>query len=477
MNAFFVCLILYFAVSPTWGQLDEQTIQNFDWNKDSAFIDQLFERYDGICPGASFLVIKDGTVVAKKAYGYADLKNRVKTTLHSNFRLASASKQFTAMAILQLVHQKKLRLDQAITSIFEDFPEYGANITVQHLLRHRSGLVDYMNLLDQNRSTQILDAEVLTMMKAQDSTLFKPGSKCLYSNSAYAILAMIIEKISGQSFAEYMKKELFEPLGMMQTSVYEQAQAIENRAFGYTKVGHAFRMTDQSTSSAVQGDGGIYTSVLDYQKWAEALFSNQLVPLTFFEQSLVPYNDPPDYRYQAYGSGWRCDYLNGLLCTHHSGHTKGFTNYTLRIPALKISVVVLSNRNNEDAVIYIGNMLAALFSESRLTVYDVAYIDAVYEKQGSEAALKLYKKLSANPSIQASEKTLLVLGQKLQKEQQFLKAVEVYLEQIKVFPHAHEAYYQLAACYTALGQQQQAKQMQQLALDKIPATYRKVLRP
>ncbi len=475
----YVPLLLLFLliVSPSMGQNAAVENSDFSWSKDSLLIDQLFERYQGERPGAAFMVIKDGDVVAKKAYGYADLKNRIKTSLHSNFRLASATKQFTAMAILQLIQQQKLRLNTSLKDIFEDFPSYGSTITVQHLLRHRSGLVDYMDLMAADRSSQILDAEILELMKAQDSTLFVPGSKCLYSNSAYAVLAMVIEKISGQSFAEFMQKEIFEPLGMMQTSVYQKDQEIKHRAYGYSQIGRVFRMTDQSTTSAVQGDGGIYSSVIDYQKWDDALYTNQLVPMAVIEKSLIPQDDLLDYRYQQYGDGWRCDYIRGIKITHHSGHTKGFTNYTLRIPALKIAVIVLSNRNNEDAAIYIGNTLAALFSDGRLPVYDRAWIDAVYHKEGAEKVLEAYRSLALkSPIFESSENTLLFLGKKLQKAQQFDWARLVYLEQIKVFPHSFESYYQLARCYAALGQDKEAALMQQYALDRVPATYQKIMR-
>ena len=324
MRLFFNLLILLILIlnfsCTIQGQKNNQNKgtnreNTFTWKKDSSLIEALFERYSGEQAGVSFVVIQDGEILAKKSYGYADLKNRIIATEHTNYRTASATKQFTAMAIMMLIHQKKISYSSKLTDIFDDFPEYGNKITVKHLLVHRSGLVDYMNLLEENRSDQILDPEVLSLMKSQDKTLFEPGSMYEYSNSGYAVLSEIISKVSGLPFAEYMRNNIFEPLGMMNTFVYEKGVTIPNRAYGYTKLGRSFRKTDQSTTSAVQGDGGIYTSVADYQKWAEALTNNQLIPSKEFEEALIAVYDNPVLNVQKYGHGWRIDYVNGIKKT------------------------------------------------------------------------------------------------------------------------------------------------------------------
>ncbi len=230
-------------------------------------------------PGLAMVVRKDGRTVFIRGYGLRDLRSSLPIDEHTNFRLASFTKQFTAMAIMLLVHDGKLNYDTRLTDIFPDFPAYGRAITIRNLLNHTSGLVAYEDLMDKKYAgksweeiPQISDAGVLALMEQQRGTKFPPGTKWEYSNGGYCVLAMVVEKISGVPFAEFLQRRIFAPLKMQNTvaHVYGKDRVV-NRAYGYTNDAGVWLETDQSPTSATLGDGGIYSSLEDLIKWDDAL--------------------------------------------------------------------------------------------------------------------------------------------------------------------------------------------------------------
>jgi len=181
----------------------------------TAQLDKLFRDFNQPGkPGAAVMVIRDGKILAAKGYGLANVEKKIPCDKNTNFRLASFSKQFTAMAMMILVERKKVSLDETLADIFPEFPAYGKNITVRHLLTHTSGLKDYEDLIPAGTTIPVLDQDVFRLMLAQDSTDFPPGSKYHYSNTAFALLAMIVEKRSGQTFATFLRENIFKPLKM-----------------------------------------------------------------------------------------------------------------------------------------------------------------------------------------------------------------------------------------------------------------------
>ncbi len=353
-SASVVLLFLLFFIFTdylSFGQIDRKKM------------DSLFSKYQGKVPGAVVMIIKNDTVRMTGSYGLANVESGLSSTTKTNYRMASVSKQFTAMAILQLINQNKLSFNTTLDKIFPNFPDYGKEITIQHLLTHTSGLLDYENLMKEDRAEPILDHEVLLLMEQQDSVKFKPGTQYSYSNTAYAILSQIVEKISGKAYADYMKDHIFDPLKMYNSVIYTKETKIKNRAFGYTlKDGDKISFTDQSMTSAVQGDGGVYTSLSDYYLWNQALQNHILIPAYLQEKAYAPqYFDKE--KNEGYGYGWRIKFLGNTMIVSHSGHTRGFTNYVVKIPDQNLTVVIFSNRNDDDTVLKIGDVLLAEFSE------------------------------------------------------------------------------------------------------------------
>lgn len=307
-------------------------------------VDAMMERYADDAPGASVLVLRDGVPLLRKSYGLADREQRIAATPATNYRLASITKQFTAAAIMLLVEDGRLTLDDSARRWLPSLPTMADSITLRHLLTHSSGLIDYEDVMPADFAGQLHDADVLRLLETQDETYFPPGTGYRYSNSGYALLALIVEKVSGQTFADFLRLRIFQPLGMTHTLAFvEGGPAIANRAYGYSESADGWIRTDQSPTSAVLGDGGIYSCIDDLAKWDAALYDDRLLSDESRKAMFAPHvvTDQPDIRY---GFGWR---ITGETLWH-SGESIGFRNVIVRYPQRRLTVIVLSNRDDPE---------------------------------------------------------------------------------------------------------------------------------
>lgn len=313
-------------------------------------------------PGAAVLVMKNGRSVHKKGYGLADIRTGKSISPRTNFRLASLTKQFTAAAIMLLVREGKLGYEQCLTDFFPDFHEYGQAITIRHLLTHTSGLPDYESLMapaDPNKSLeeqQITDYQVLQLLQQEKTGKFIPGTNWDYSNSGYVVLGLIVEKISGVSFGRFLEEKIFKPLGMDDTILYERGlNQVKERAFGHTKKNGVWVIKDQSLTSATRGDGGLYSSLEDLQKWELALANRSLLTEQEIELATTPVmvegRGPvePNGQAAAYGFGLFLNPWKGHRRIWHYGETAGFRTAVHRLINEALTVIVLSNRDDVDA--------------------------------------------------------------------------------------------------------------------------------
>ncbi|MCL5030354.1 MAG: beta-lactamase family protein [Bacteroidetes bacterium] len=299
-------------------------------------------------PGAAVMIIQNGKILFEHGYGLANLEDKIPVQSNTNFRLASVTKEFTAAAIMLLIKEGKLNFGEKLTEIFPGFPAYGRNISIKNLLNHTSGLIDYENLIPDTATVQVKDKDVLEIMMKQDSTYFEPGTKYQYSNTAYALLSQIVEKISGKPFAEFLKENIFDPLKMENTVAYEKGiSEVKNRAYGYSKKDSVFIRTDQSLTSAVLGDGGIYTSIDDMYKWDQSLYTEKILPKEFIKESFTR-GTLKNVEKIDYGFGWHLKTYKGHEIVYHTGSTIGFRNVIYRIPELKFTVILLTNRDEGD---------------------------------------------------------------------------------------------------------------------------------
>ena len=307
-------------------------------------VDALMRDYTGDVPGASVLVLRDGEPVVRAGYGMSDMEAHTPATATTNYRLASVTKQFTAASILLLAEDGRLKLDDRVRKWLPSLPKAAEPITIRHLLTHTSGLIDYEDVIPETFKPQLHDADVLRLLESQDRTYFKPGSSYRYSNSGYALLALIVERASGRTFATVLRERIFQPLGMSNTVAYEEGiSTVSNRAFGHTQEQGRWNRTDQSQTSAVLGDGGIYSSIDDLAKWDAALYDGRLLRPSSLQAAFTPatHTDDPEVEY---GFGWR---ITGETLWH-SGETVGFRNVIVRYPKRHLTVVVLTNRNEPE---------------------------------------------------------------------------------------------------------------------------------
>ena len=308
----------------------------------AAVVDALMRDYQGRVPGASVLVLRDGEPLVRRGYGLADLEAGTPAGPGTNYRLASVTKQFTAAAVLLLAEDGRLTLDDPVKRWLPSLPAAADAVTLRQLLAHTSGLVDYEDHVPEGFEGQLHDIDVLRILEGQDRTYFAPGSAYRYSNSGYALLALVVGEASGRDFATFLGERVFLPLGMHGTVAHQDGvDSVVRRAYGYSLVDGNWQRTDQSQTSAVLGDGGIYSSIDDLARWDAALYDDRLLSAASRALMFAPATATDETDVAHYGFGWR---LNGDT-TWHSGESIGFRNVIVRWPGQRLTVVVLRRRN------------------------------------------------------------------------------------------------------------------------------------
>jgi CubicO group peptidase (beta-lactamase class C family) len=295
----------------------------------------------------SILIAKEGKVLYQNYSGYADFETKKKLTASSQYEVASVSKQFTAVAILMLYEQNKLKLTDTVQKFIPDFPYKG--ITVHQLLCHRSGLPDYFKFAEKyhlNKKGFMDNDSLLNMMKKyRPKILEKPDKKFEYSNTGYAVLASIVERVSGISFVDFVKKNIFIPLGMKESYFYHYGKPQNN---GYT-TGHrsSYKHYERDFESGVMGDKGIFTTTNDLLIWDKALYDAKILKAATIQLAFSPKNSEIS-PCSNYGYGWRlsCDeYGNALV--YHGGLWNGNNSLFLKRLSDKTLIIFLSNLYNK----------------------------------------------------------------------------------------------------------------------------------
>ncbi|MCX6544386.1 MAG: serine hydrolase [Acidobacteria bacterium] len=298
-------------------------------------------------PGATAIVMKDGRVVLRKAYGLANVELQVPMRPESVLALASLSKQFTAAAILKLAEEGRLSLGDDISRFLPHYPTHGINITIEHLLTHTSGL-NALSETSDLRAVTVQEGKLIDVLGdwvkdlPQDAA---PGERWAYSNWGYNLLGAIIEQVSGQSYADYLRQRIFEPLGMTHTYYADRRQIIPLRATGYDAQTDAVFNVLPSRSRIFHpsGAGGLLSTIDDLARWDEALYGDRILSAASRARMFTPFrlNDGNSTRY---GYGWDIGDDDGRRVQEHAGGTTGFVSYIVRMPDDRVFVAILSNR-------------------------------------------------------------------------------------------------------------------------------------
>jgi len=308
-------------------------------------------------PGCAVMVRHEGNLVLSEGYGIANLEHGVRVTPQTVFQSGSMGKQFTAMAVMMLVEEGKLSLDDRISKHLS-IPSAWSRMTVRHLLTHTSGLGDYPEHFSLQKN--YTGEEMLKMIAAQPLG-FAPGEKWNYSNLGYVTLGILIRKVSGEFYGELLQKRVFGPLGMKNTRVINEPDIIPNRAAGYElKAGILKNQEWVAPAVNTTADGSLYFTAEDIAKWDEALEAKKLLSPAGFEQMWAPVK-LNDGSTAPYGFGWGIGKTDsGRRIIEHGGEWQGFASYIARYPDDRLTVAILCNRAGADAS-YIAQKVAGFY--------------------------------------------------------------------------------------------------------------------
>jgi CubicO group peptidase (beta-lactamase class C family) len=310
-------------------------------------------------PGAAAIVVKDGKVVYRGAYGLADVELKTPLGTDSVFRLASVTKQFTSLAIMMLVDQGKIGLQDPIDKYLPGYPMQGHTITVEHLLTHTSGIQSYTDIPGYMATKVQADVSVPQLVDAfKDAPMqFAPGTRYRYNNSGYVLLGAIIEKVSGQPYASYVANHIFKPLGMTHSYYGTDEPKVPRLASGHTNGGKPARPLSMTQPYSA---GGLLSTVDDLAKWDAALAAGRLLKPASFQRMWTPYK-LVDGTTNGYGYGWQMATLRGQPTMEHGGGIFGFATYVMRVPEDHLYVAVLANTDDPPAPpAYIAKRLGAI---------------------------------------------------------------------------------------------------------------------
>lgn len=437
--------------------------------------------YDADIFNGAVLVARNGKVIYKNAFGYSNLENFERLKPSSVFSIGSISKTFTSMAIMILKEQEKLSYDDKLSDYFPEFPDYAVKITIRNLLNHTSGIPNWINF-DVFRARpgdfkdDITNEDILKFLVQIDSPDFVPGEEYSYSNSNYVLLAMIVEKVSGEPFYKFMKRYIFDPLEMENTAVWNYTKPeIPNKTIGYDQFGEK-----DDFNILAAGDGGIYSTVEDLYKWDRGLYTDKLVSYETLEEAfssgLLNNGEPSRVLSDStwgYGFGWLLRKNNSENITWHDGGFNGFNAIFYRELNKRDLIIFLTNKGEpwplypiHDAVI---NILKGEPYEFPL-IPIAPKMKKLIDRDGITEAINGYRKLrKTHPDeYDFSERQLNTLGYYYLKKQEFNKAKAVFKLNIEMYPESSNTYDSYAEASMLNGDYQEAIENYKRSLELDP---------
>ncbi len=347
----------------------------------------LEESFAGHQSGATAIVAKKGKILYQDAIGQANMELGVKMEKEHIFRIGSITKQFTSVAIMQLEEQGKLSIQDPITKFLPDYPTHGHTITVEHLLTHTSGIRSYtdMESFGSMFRKDMPPLELVEVFKDEPMD-FAPGEKFNYNNSGYILLGVIIEKVSGLSYADYVQKHLFDPLGMTASYYGSASRVIPNRVAGYQGAKEDYRNADYLSMTLPYAAGSLLSNVADLYTWTKAVHAHQLVSAESLQKAFSPFrlNNGEE---SDYGYGWSLGEIYDRSVVEHGGGINGFLTESIYVPEEELFVAVFSNCNcqspspaaNQMAALALGELKT--FTKVELSAEKLQEYVGVYENE------------------------------------------------------------------------------------------------
>ncbi|QSQ26350.1 serine hydrolase [Pyxidicoccus parkwayensis] len=426
-------------------------------------IDRLVSKYQqlGLFNG-SVLVANEKGVILEKGYGFANFEWQVPNTPDTKFRLGSITKQFTAMLILQLAAEGKLQVDEPVTKYLPDYrKDTGDRITLAHLLNHTSGLPNYTNREFFQKSSRDPYSVADFVKKFCSGDLeFEPGTKFNYSNSGYFLLGAVIEKVTGQTYAQALRQRIFDPLGMKDTGYDVSATVLPKRASGYEAQPGGYVNASYLDMTIPYAAGSLYSTVQDLYRWDRALHEHKLLPAPLEQRMFTPV-------LEDYGFGWSLkpvklhDGKTELASISHSGGINGFSTLLVRATGKKELVILLDNtargrKLSEMATGVLSILHGIPPKQPSQPISDV--VMATLEKSSVAEAIARYRTLKATKAgeYDFAESELNNAGYRLLGSGRIAEAVEVFKLNVEMYPNSGNVYDSLGEAYVAQGNKEQA---------------------
>ncbi|MGO1670038.1 MAG: serine hydrolase domain-containing protein [Sphingobacterium sp.] len=305
-------------------------------------LDRLLNQYysDSQEPGAVLLIAQEGQQIGS-VIGTGNRQTFEPLQIHTNFRMASLSKHYTAWAVAHCLNEEGVSFNEPIKRFFPELGALAEDITIAHLMNHSSGIPDYESRIGDGQTGQLSDADVLSLISPLDALYFEPGSGFRYSNTAYCLLTLLIERVTETPYADYVRMNLFDPLDLEFSAVFQATEAIANRAYGYHPEGDQYFFADQSVTSATKGDGGIYTSGSDFHRFS------------LYHQRFLDKHEDLGTQPNSVSEGigyfmglFQARTKDGQTVYFHSGETTGFRHIFLRVPEQDLVISLFTNRDD-----------------------------------------------------------------------------------------------------------------------------------
>ena len=403
----------------------------------------------------SVLVARDGQPVISKGYGMANYELNIPNTPQTVFRIGSITKPFTAMAIMILQERGKLNVNDPICKFLENCPAAWQPITIRHSLTHTSGMVNYTNLPDAPKGlTRYTSAEFVDLLRGKPLE-FTPGENFAYNNSGYYLLGLIIEKTSGKTYEEFLRDNIFAPLGMKNSGYDDPRPLVANRASGYRRAGSTFVNATYLDMGFPYSAGALYSTTEDLFLWDKALYTEKLISRKSLDEKFTPFKDMDFLPGAKYAYGWAISKRSNRQMIEHGGDINGFSTYIRRFPADNVTVIVLSNQERFKVDKIADDLSDIVFGEPyKMPVMAITdLLTATIKQKGIAAGLQQYRELKRTQpnNYDFSERLLDRMGYDLLENKKVKEAIEIFKLNVEMFPQSSNVYDSLGEAYMLNG--------------------------
>jgi CubicO group peptidase (beta-lactamase class C family) len=448
-----ICLL--FLVSSCSGQSNSDTDRGVKTKIDKINeIISLYSDYDGF--NGAIAVSHKGNTLYKKGFGFANMEWDIPNKTDTKFQIASLTKSFTAMLIMQLVNERKLDLQKPISAYLPDYPKENADkINIHQLLTHTSGIPNSKSDKKVSRPKDMVN------QFANEPLNFVPGTNFDYSNSGYTLLGFIIETVTGKPYQKVLNEKIFEPLKMENSGFYKHRPIIKKMSSGYSTWYPDYFDVDNSDESSAYSAGGLYSTVDDMLLWNNALTNESLLPKKYMDMIFTKHSPDGDGHY---GYGWELRKMpigntsKTIETIGHGGRISGYRTSIVHIPETNSCVILFNNTGNA----FLNGINTAIFAILNDQTYDLPlkpitlFMDRIIEKKGIDKGIEFFKAHSNNVEYYVSEDYLILSGYHFLKKDNFDEAIKIFKLATETFPNRYNPHYSYAEGLMKIGKNTEA---------------------